>query len=737
MSKTRASNYGRRKNNPFSTSTFKLEGLSQFDHSHTIAYDSDFGDLRPIQDMQEILGTRVRCNLAYVLNMDPLRKPLYSGINVTYDAVYVSDMLLGYDSNVYYNPASDDVERKKARYPYINASRLLSIYYLMGNYMNEDENRIFYEVARPVYNTLYDAFNYPFSSHAFDELGNVLLQVVGDAGSGLSYIPLSKLLGTMTIDQETGNALSYNGPWYSWDLVAKANLPDSYCDIPVGFSFVYPKSVHAPSNACVIASAVSVGATCSYTSSITSDNAVFYPFALGGVPPCASNHICLMSPLRYLLTHSSVFIPHGSQTEFVSWAADNSYVVWGDKSLLSSLNLDDIDWDALCRGVGYQSYQEYLDVYKSYLYSVVFAYIANYRVDLTPIIAYRRAYNDLYVNTNLWDCDAYSEQSIDQIFESSYLESLADPLPSVAGRVSVVWAPIGSASTGPDSWNNWLNLKFMKRWWPNDMFTSTVPADMSAAANAVEIPSSNVTLIDLRNLNIEQEVQERLNYAGQRTPDTTFAFFGFKSPELNYRYARHISRITDSPRIDNVLQNSETATTPLATPAGYGTGSKAARFFDFQMPWYGHILILSSVMTEPVYKDAVPRMILEKDYEDFLFPPYQEISDVSVSRVEVDAGADMSAANGVLGFQRSYYYYMRTNSKVNGTMRLAEKQEWMTSRDFRDDFRLNADFATPNASDRLNRIFANQSDGINHFNFFVGLDVQKILPLKRDIHYHL
>lgn len=269
------------------------------------------------------------------------------------------------------------------------------------------------------------------------------------------------------------------------------------------------------------------------------------------------------------------------------------------------------------------------------------------------------------------------------------------------------------------------------------MFTSTVPADMSAAANAVEIPSSNLTLIDLRNLNIEQEVQERLDYAGQRTPDTTFAFFGFKSPELNYRYARHISRITDSPRIDNVLQNSETAATPLATPAGYGTGSKAARFFDFQMPWYGHLLILSSVMTESVYKDAVPRQILEKDYEDFLFPPYQEISDVSVSRIEVDAGADMSVANGVLGYQRSYYNYMRTNSKVNGTLRLAEKQEWTTSRDFRDDFRLNADFATPNASDRLNKVFANQSDGINHFNFFVGLDVQKILPLKRDIHYHL
>ena len=128
MSKTRASNYGRRKNNPFSTSTFKLEGLSQFDWSHTIAYDTDFGDLRPIACFDNIIGQRTRCNLAYVLNMDPLRKPLYSGINVTYDAVYVSDNLLGYDSQKWFNPVTTDEERVALRQPFINASYLLFLF---------------------------------------------------------------------------------------------------------------------------------------------------------------------------------------------------------------------------------------------------------------------------------------------------------------------------------------------------------------------------------------------------------------------------------------------------------------------------------------------------------------------------------------------------------------------------------------------------------------------------------
>ena len=728
MSKTRASNYGRRKNNPFSTSTFKLEGLSQFDWSHTVAYDTDFGDLRPIACFDNIIGQRTRCNLAYVLNMDPLRKPLYSGINITYDAVYVSDNLLGYDSQKWFNPVTTDEERAAAKQPFGKASSLLYAYYaLCNNYVNT-ENAVRVSVPRPIYNTLYDAFGYPFSSIYYDNLDKFEINLASTVPG--QFVQIASLLDPTSDFYESRRAGD--------DAIILASSSVATADIQFYLLNIFDGSQY---------SSYDISLSPLYFKGSGSEGAIIQLFASTGLKTNSSRDVALTTYVKSTVEGSiSVF-------SFYSWIFKVCSVDFSGSSALGSgvmpdsgdtidswlashrgylsswidpttAKLADIDFDRLCRALGWSSYQECLDAYRSYLYSALCYFVGSEICDLRPIFAYRRAYNDLYVNTNLWDCDEFSESVIDIYYS---FDTAQDFLGMPSNGQSVYYEP--------DDRNmpfGFWDIGFLKRWWSNDMFTSAVPADMSAAANAVEIPSSGVTLVDLRNLNIMQEVQERENYAGQRVTDTTFAFFGFKSPELNYYYARHIARITDTPVIQNVLQNSETAETPQANPAGYGTGSKSARFFDFQNPWYGFILVLSSVMTEPVYKDAVPRMILKKDYEDFLFPPYQEISDISVDKSEVQAGE-----SGVLGFQRSYYYYMRQNHRLSGTMRLRQKEEWNTARDFRDGFALNVDFATPNSSDRLNRIFADQSDGINHFNFFVGLDVQTILPLKRDIHYHL
>lgn len=746
MSKTRASNYGRRKNNPFSTSTFKLEGLSQFDLSHTIAYDTDFGDLRPIASFDNILGQRTRCNLAYVLNMDPLRKPLYSGISVTYDAVYVSDQLVGYDSQKWFNPVTTQEERDAAKQPFANAGLLLYAYYnrflTRGDTMTSVGDTTFPDkCVRPIYNTLYDAFGYPFRSDIYDYLDMSSTTWSGFGVTNSTYQTLDQLLNPLSAFYESHktavepydaivpypNLITDGSVWCQPDmfvtsvrffngvdyidvdsdgLVSTAPFPDS-----AGYSnFISVRSLADGNHF--------IGLSTTYRQEGTPFLSFYRWLVCSCVRP--DDFSVSISGGRFVLAG----LLRESNVSLGSWLSGGLSEYLHPGISTTDATLADLDWDRLCRKLGWSSYQECLDAYRSYVYSVLAVSFANELVDLRPIFAYRRAYNDLYVNTNLWDCELFSEGSIDEYF------NLPDDSGLFGTSFSLTQIAVSPANA---SYSSLLfDLGLLKRWWSNDMFTSAVPADMSAAANAVEIPSSGVTLVDLRNLNIMQEVQERENYAGQRVTDTTFAFFGFKSPELNYYYARHISRITDSPTIQNVLQNSETAETPQANPAGYGTGAKSARFFDFQNPWYGFILILSSVMTEPVYKDAVSRMILKKDYEDFLFPPYQEISDISVAKSEVQAGV-----SGVLGFQRSYYYYMRMNHRLSGTMRLRQKEEWNTARDFRDGFALNADFAMPNSSDRLNRIFADQSDGINHFNFFVGLDVQTILPLKRDIHYHL
>lgn len=745
MSNTRARSYGRRANNPFSQSTFMIDGLSQFDWSHTNSWSQDFGDLRPIECYDLIMGTRMRCNLSYVLNMDPLRKPLYAGITTTYDAIYISDMLLGYDSESFFNPSEQlgaSGDPKSRPQPRFNAGLLLYTYYAAskrertsagaGNFMPFGEN---WPIPRPIYNTLYDAFGYPFNSHYYDILGNIHLSFLTTPQPSSHF--LSDFIDPSFIPSDDWS----NGPWLKNGSLS--GVTDD--DILPGFVIVYPE-VDSSQNT-TLASQASILNTNSLVSSISTNEEVCYYLGSPGQP--AANLVTFMSCLRYLLRFL-ICLPVSVQDPTSDFESEAAFLAWCKKNSLCLnntsvvLSLSDVDWDLVCRFAGFGSYSEFLDVYKSYLYSKFYAAVAlNKLCDFRPIFAYRRAYNDLYVNTNLWDCDDFAARSIDDYYDTFYTtfstsnKNLVNNLGSGGGDAVLVSSPARGRSGGQFQISELFNLGFYKRWFTNDMFTSAVPADMSAAANAVEIPSTGLTLIDLRNLNIDQMVNERINYAGNRVTDSTFAFFGFKSPELRYRFARHISRMTDSPRIDNVLQNSQTSSeSPLGTPAGYGYGAKTGRFFDFQMPWYGFIMILSSVMTEPVYRDSVDRMLMAKDYEDFLFPPYQEISDIAVTNMEIQPTGSTSDSEG-FGYQRSYYYYMRQNNKLRGTMRLSEKIDWNLSRDMRDGFALNSDFATPSSSDRFNRIFADTSDGINHFNFFAGLDIQVTLPLKRDIHYHL
>lgn len=719
MSKTRARRFGRQSNGDFGSVTFPIKGLSQFDWSHTTSFTNDFGYLRPIECDDLILGTRMRCNLAYVLNMDPLRKPLYAGISVTFDAIYVSDNLLGYDSPEFFNAANHlkvGVAPTDEEQPFFYSYNLLYLYYTSNNYWSWNVDNHFVPgstesayVPKPIYNTLYESLGYPFNSEAYDELPNLILTLPEQVAP---LIQVSELMNPFSSFYSSFGISTI----YDRDQMQRSS------DLIVGGISAYSSSFWRFYEDFNMVGLSNWLTRTIYSSSKGSNSQVTE------LSP-AANILPIQTYWRYMFWHADAEFLHEEKNSSLIYAESDTDFFQALKNLGYFISVPEgdvtiencasyIDFDKLLRDMGYDSFQASLDVYRSYLYAVFF--VRNESCDMRPIFAYRVAYNDLYVNTNIHDCDDYRADYIDRYYDK------------VSVLANLHFDSNADLGTGGMQ-SRYFDISLEKRWWSNDMFTSAVPSDMSSAANSIEIPSTGLTVQGLRNLNVNQMVADKLAYAGSRPTDTNFAFFGFKSPELNYRYARHIGRIVDSPRVDNVLQNSEsTAESPLATPAGYGYGSKSSRFFDYQMPWYGFIMILQSVMTEPVYRDSVDRMLYKKDYEDFLFPDYQEVGDVSVQNNEIQA-----FRSGVFGWQRSYYYYIRKNSTIRGCMRFNEKIDWNLSRDMRDGFALNKDFCRPDSSDRLDRIFANTSDGVHHFNFFVGFDMQVVEPLRRDIHYHL
>ena len=152
--------------------------------------------------------------------------------------------------------------------------------------------------------------------------------------------------------------------------------------------------------------------------------------------------------------------------------------------------------------------------------------------------------------------------------------------------------------------------------------------------------------------------------------------------------------------LSEVLQTSESGTTPLGQLGGYGIGVSSAYAAKAVVREFGLVIGLMSIMPKPAYMQGVNRQWIKDTLYDFFFPEFVGISEQEVLRGELYATAVEADNKTVFGFQGRYDEMRYKPNLVVGEMRTVFDY-WHLAREFAGAPLLNDSFVKCNPDKRI------------------------------------
>lgn len=164
-----------------------------------------------------------------------------------------------------------------------------------------------------------------------------------------------------------------------------------------------------------------------------------------------------------------------------------------------------------------------------------------------------------------------------------------------------------------------------------------------------------------------QRYYQALARSGGRYFEQLDSLFGVDVNPLQIDIPEFLGGTSVNININQVIQQSETATTPLGTLAGVSlTGSSDCMFTkSFTEP--GLIMIFAVARYRHVYQQGQQRFMRKKDLLDFYNPIFANIAEQPVYKSEIFAtGTDED--NKVFGYNEAWADYRSITNKVTGMM---------------------------------------------------------------------
>lgn len=181
----------------------------------------------------------------------------------------------------------------------------------------------------------------------------------------------------------------------------------------------------------------------------------------------------------------------------------------------------------------------------------------------------------------------------------------------------------------------------------------------------------SVSVNDLRLAIATQKFWETAMHAGSRYTEVVRAHFGVLSDDLRLNRPEYLGGGKIPVVISEVLQTSETSTTPQGTMTGHGIAVGAEPSMSLQAKEHGYLIGIMSVLPRSAYQQGVPRLFLRDDRFDFYWPQFANLGEQIVENRELyfDATSGADAPTGTFGYQQRYAEYKYNPSTVHGDFR--------------------------------------------------------------------
>lgn len=355
------------------------------------------------------------------------------------------------------------------------------------------------------------------------------------------------------------------------------------------------------------------------------------------------------------------------------------------------------------------------------------------RISALPFAAYQRIWFDYYRDQNLQDADVYEyikladgEQDAgrtgalldlhERAWEHDYFTS-ALPFAQKGDAVELP-LDIQADITVSHYKNPGVPDKFFNTFGDNPLWDGTLAIDGDQGASLVgrqggsptaeyegqlrnasetwsaemEDTSTTTTINDLRTAFSLQKWLEKNARGGTRYIESILAHFGVRSSDKRLDRPEYIGGSKTSMAISEVLQTSETVSTPQGTMAGHGIGVTGGSTVSYKCEEHGFIISLLSIRPKTAYMQGLPRHFSRMDRTQYYWPDFAFLGEQPILNKELVL--DMNVINnnqGTFGYIPRYSEYRYTPSRVSGEMRTTLKF-WHMAREFSGTPQLNSTF---------------------------------------------
>ena len=173
--------------------------------------------------------------------------------------------------------------------------------------------------------------------------------------------------------------------------------------------------------------------------------------------------------------------------------------------------------------------------------------------------------------------------------------------------------------------------------------------------NTVDL--SSATPIDIASLRLSFQVQrwmERNARAGVRYTEFLKAHYGVNPRDDRLDRPEYIGGLKQPLLFTEVLQTSETATTPQGNLAGHGLSISQENIGKYRVNEIGLIMGIMRIMPKPAYQQGIDRQWLRVTKFDYYFPLFANLSEQDIMQGELYWQDNDAQNNTIFGYCGAY-----------------------------------------------------------------------------------
>lgn len=204
--------------------------------------------------------------------------------------------------------------------------------------------------------------------------------------------------------------------------------------------------------------------------------------------------------------------------------------------------------------------------------------------------------------------------------------------------------------------------------------------------NATTSISSSLSSVDINDLRLTWQIQvwlERNARAGARYTEQLLSHFGRAPRDERLQRPEYIGGSVSDVMFSEVVQTSETATTPQGKLVGHGIARIGTPIGTYRVLEHGLIMTLACITPDAIYHQGIHASWLRKTTYDFYFPEFAGLGEQAIKRAEIFATGLTANDHVTFGYTGRYNELRYLPNSVHNLLRPGQNlQQWTGARDF-------------------------------------------------------